>query len=151
MTRRRNRFSQAKVRSTTRAVSAQPLAGFDAFTGNPAFDAVPSEVSAAVTRVVSLIGVEFCRSSTRAAKAASDRRDGVQQGLENRAVMLVSPRDFYRQGDALAVDDHVALGARFAPVGRVGTGGQAAPFGGHAAAVQAGPAPIELTELAIAS
>ena len=104
-----------------------------------------------MTRVVSLIGVEFCRSSTRAAKAASDRRDGVQQGLENRAVMLVSPRDFYRQGDALAVDDHVALGARFAPVGRVGTGGQAAPFGGHAAAVQAGPAPIELTELAIAS
>jgi hypothetical protein len=62
----------------------------------------------------------------------------VQQGLENRAVVFISGRDFYRQRDALAIDHHVALGARFTPIGRVGAGGLPAPFGCHAAVVERG-------------
>src|SRR5690349_1227124 len=84
-------------------VPAQSFAGFDAFTGNPAFDAAPSEVSAAVTRIVSFIGVEFFGPSTRATQAALDGRDGIQQGLENQAVVLVRPRDLYGQRDAVAI------------------------------------------------
>src|SRR5689334_17779280 len=116
------------------AVPTQPLAGFDAFTGNTAFDAAPSKVSAAVTRIVGFIGVEFFRPPTRATKATLDGRDRVQQGLENRAIMLVCPRDFHGQGDALALDDHVALGTRFTPIGRVGPGERPALLGRHAAA-----------------
>jgi hypothetical protein len=57
-----------------------------------------------VTRIVDSIGMQFFRPATRAAKAASDRRDGVQQGLERRAVVLISRRDAYRQRESLAVD-----------------------------------------------
>ena len=130
------------------AVPAQPLAGVDAFTRDPALDAALAQVPAAVTRIVGLIGVDFFGPSPRAAQAAADGWDGLQQGLEHRAIMVIRGREFDRQRDALAVDDHVALGARFAPVGRVGPREQAAPFGRHAAAVQAGPAPIEFIKLA---
>ena len=60
--------------------------------------------------------------------------------------MVISGREFDRQRDALAVDDHMTLGACFAPVGRVGPGQRATPFGRHA--VQAGPAPVEFIQLA---
>ena len=123
MVSRRKRFNHARVRSTTRAVPAQPLARFDAFTSDPALDAVLAQVGAAVTRIVSLIGMEFFGPSPRATQAALNGRDGLEQGLEARAVVVISRREFDRQGDALAVDDHVALGPGFAPIGRVGAGG----------------------------
>ena len=151
MVNRRKRFNHARVRSTTRAVPTQALAGVDPFTGNPAFDAALAQVGAAVTRIVGFIGVEFFGPSARATKAALDGRDGVQQGLEKRAVVVISGGEFDRQRDALTIDDHVALGACFASVGRVGAGERPAPFSRHAAAVQAGPAPVEYPQLAIAS
>jgi len=73
------------VRSTTRAVPAQPLAGVNAFTGNAALDAAFSQVRAAVTRIVRLIGMEFLGPLTRPATLAFNGRDGLQQGLEDRA------------------------------------------------------------------
>jgi hypothetical protein len=43
------------------SVRAQPLAGLNASTGNPPLDAAFAQVSAAVTRIVSFIGMEFLR------------------------------------------------------------------------------------------
>src|SRR5205085_7337167 len=129
------------------AVPAQPFAGFNAFTSNAALDAALAQVSAAVARIVGLVGVDFFGPSPRATQAAANGRDGVQQGLERRAIVVISGREFDRQRDALAVDDHMTLGARFAPVGRVGSRERAAPFSRHAAAVQTGPAPIEFVKL----
>jgi hypothetical protein len=84
----------------------------------------------------------------RAAQAAANGRDCVQQRLESRAIVVIGGREFDRQGDALPVDDYVALGPGFAPIGRVGAGERPAPFGWHAAAVQVSPAPIEFPQLA---
>jgi hypothetical protein len=44
---------------------------------------------------------------------------GVQQRLERRAIVVISGCEFDGQGDALPVDDHMALGPGFAPIGRV--------------------------------
>jgi putative adhesin len=43
------------------SVRGQPLAGLNASTGNPPLDAALAQVSAAVTRIVSFIGMEFLR------------------------------------------------------------------------------------------
>jgi hypothetical protein len=148
MVSRRKRFSHARVRSTTRAVPAQPFAGLNASTSDAALDAALSEVSAAKTVVVSLIGMEFLGPTAGSTVPAFDGRDGFQHGREDRAVLSMGARDFDRQRDALAVDHHVALGARFAPIGRIRAGEWAALFGRHAGAVQAGPAPINAVSLA---
>jgi hypothetical protein len=59
---------------------------------------------------------------TRATQAAANGRDGLQQRLEERPVVVIGRRDFDRQRDALAVNYQMTLSACFAPVGRVGTG-----------------------------
>jgi hypothetical protein len=105
MVSRRNRFTHASVRSTTQR--CRP---------NHSLESMP-------LRAIRLL----CRVSAGKRGSDAHRRPyrhavfpaGVQQGLERRAVVLISRRDAYRQRESLAVDPHVALGARFAPVGRV--------------------------------
>lgn len=53
------RSAGAFAKDFTLRCRREPLAGVDAFTGNPAFDAALSQVGAAVTRIAGFIGVEF--------------------------------------------------------------------------------------------
>jgi hypothetical protein len=113
-----------------------------------ALDAPLSEANAAKTVIVRFIGVEFVRPAARPTIAALDGRDGVPPRGKGRAGLPVGARDFDGQRDAVALDHHVALAARFASIGGVGAGGLPTAFGRYAAPIPAGPAPIEMAELA---
>jgi hypothetical protein len=119
MVNRRKRFSHANVRSTTHRWRREPLAGVDAFTGDAALDAALAQVSAAVMRIVGFIGVDFSGRRRGRPKRPRMGSGGVQQRLERRAIVVISGCEFDGQGDALPVDDHMALGPGFAPIGRV--------------------------------
>ena len=69
--------------------------------------------------VVGLVGVQLGGPPTRPPGALPDRRHGVDQGLEEPAVVGVGRAEASRERDAARVHDKVALGPRLAAIGRV--------------------------------
>lgn len=80
--------------------------------------------------VVALVGVQFGWATSWPARALADRRHGIDQRFQELAVMPVGRRDFQGEGDAIGIDEDVALGARFAAVRRVRPGLLAPLFAG---------------------
>jgi site-specific DNA recombinase len=101
------------------AVAPQSGRALDAFAGDAAADTPAAQVAPAVAHVVGLVGVDRARAAARAAPPPLQRRDRLQQRLEQPVVGPLRPAQPGREWDALAVDRDVVLGARFAPVRRV--------------------------------
>jgi hypothetical protein len=78
----------------------------------------PAAGAAATAVVIAFVGVQLARPLARASDALPDRRHGVEQGLEEPAVVDVRGAEQERERDAAGVHEHVPLGARLAAVGR---------------------------------
>lgn len=110
------------------AMSTEPLARVDTAPGDARSDVTGAQRAAAAPMIVGFVGVQFCGTTLRTASAAvSDRRDRVDQGLEDAAVVAVGAREFERKRDALGVGEKMAFGARTRTVGGIGAG-KLAPF-----------------------
>ena len=73
------------------AVFSQPLTAFNASAGNPAQDAFGLQIGPATAVVIALVSMQFPRALARPARQASERRDGVNAGLEQHGVVPVGP------------------------------------------------------------
>lgn len=74
--------------------------------------------------------------------ALADRRDGIDDGLQHPAVVHVSAPQLQRNGNALGVDEDVALRAQLAAINWA-RAGRRAPFCGNRGAVERGTACID--------
>jgi hypothetical protein len=83
--------------------------------------------------VVPLVGVQLGWALARPACALPDRRHGVEQRLEQPAVVDVGGAEQERERDAAGVDQDVPLAARPAAVGRARAGELAPLFAGNEA------------------
>ena len=102
------------------AVFSQPLTAFNASAGNPAQDAFGLQIGPATAMVIALVSMQFPRALARPARQASERRDGVNAGLEQHGVVPVGPTDQHHQWNATSVYDNVPLGSQFPSVCRIG-------------------------------
>ena len=112
------------------AVAAQAFAGFDAAPSDARDDGAAAQRAPAAGKIVALIGVQLGGTTAGPAGALTDRRNRVDGGFQHAAVVDVGRRQDYGQRNAVGIDDHVALGARFAAVGRVRAGVLAPLFAG---------------------
>jgi len=102
------------------AMASQAVLRFDAAPGDPVFDATYSARVTAFPEIVSLVGMGFVRTTARATTAgAFERRNGVQQGLEELTVVDVRRGQEDRERDALGVRHKMALAARSAFIRRI--------------------------------
>ena len=119
------------------AMAPELLAGLDTLAGDAAADAASVEVPSAAGDIVRLVSVELQRSLTWSARPtawAEDRRDVVDEVLEEPRVVRVRGREADDQGDAPTVDHKMALRARFAAIRRIRPGFLAPLFAGTLAA-----------------
>jgi hypothetical protein len=103
---------------------------FDAAPGDADLDPAPVEVAAAAGIVVALVGVQLLGSAARSSGSVAmpaDAGDGVEQRLEQLAVVGVGRREKHVERQPLVINQQVVLGAGFAPVNRV-RAGQLAPL-----------------------
>ena len=114
-------------------VSAQALAALDAVAGDTRNDGPPSQRLSAECEIIALVGVQLGWASSWAARALPDRRRGIDDFLQQLAVMPVGWRNPHGQGDAVGIDEDMAFGARLATVRRVRPGRLAPLFAGTAA------------------
>ncbi len=105
-------------------VPAQPLAGIHALAGDAHPDAPPVQEATAAGDVVGLIGMQLLRPFAGTTPRASDGRNGVDEVLEDGAVMPVGPGQPEGERRAPSVGNDMALRARFAAVRRVRSGGR---------------------------
>ena len=112
------------------SVSAETLAAFDATPGNPRNDRSLAQRTPAVSEVVALVGMQFGRSPPGPARTLADRRHGIDQRLQQLAVVPVGRRDLQGEGDAIGIDEDVTLGAQLAAIRQVRAGLFAPLFAG---------------------
>lgn len=115
------------------AVPAQALAAFDAAAGDPGNDGALAQGAPAVGEIVGLVGVQFGGATARPADALADGWHRIDQRLQELAVVPVGSRDGQGEGDAIGINEDVALGARLAAVGGVRPSLLAPLFAGTAA------------------
>jgi hypothetical protein len=119
------------------AMATELLTGLDDFASDATADAALTQVLAAAGDVVRLVGVELQRALARSpwpAARPEDRRDVVDEVLEEPRVVRVRRREAEDQGDTSAVDHKMALRARFAAIRRIRPGRFAPLFAGTLAA-----------------
>ena len=104
------------------SVSAKTLAALDATPGDPRNDRSLAQRLPAVCKVVALVGVQLGRAAPGPARTLADRRHGIDQRLQQLAVVPVGWRDPQGERDAVSIDEDVALGARLAAIRRVRAG-----------------------------
>ena len=104
------------------AVTAQALTGVDALAGNAHPDVAARQRPAAARNVIGFVGMGFVRALAAAPVGLPDRGHGIEQFLEDGAVVAGGPRQPLRQRESAAFGQNVPFGARFAPIGGVGTG-----------------------------
>ena len=104
------------------AMASQPLGAVDAAPGNPRLDAAPARRSSTVREVVTLISMRLRRSPLRPADARADRRHGIDQFVEEPAIVDVCCGEPDGERDALGVSNEMAFGAGSTAIGRIGTG-----------------------------
>jgi hypothetical protein len=115
MARRRRRWSQAIVRSTTPAIMAEFLAAFDA--------AAPAG-GATGAGIIGLVAMHFVGTAAASPARAPDRRDRVEGGFEHQAVVAIGRAQQAGKRGAAAIDHDMVLGPQLAAIGCV----RAAPF-----------------------
>ena len=104
------------------AVTAKLLAGIDTSSGDAWPDLAAVTCVAAAAMVIRLVGVQLVRAPSGSAALARDRRDGIDQRLEGRAVVDVRAGQEKPQRNAAPVRDQMALGAGSASIRRVRPG-----------------------------
>ena len=113
------------------AVAAEALGAVDAGPGDARGDAALAQDVPHRAAPVGLVGVQLLRPSARpAAPAAAHRRDGVEGGLGQPAVVPVGRAERQAERRALGVGEDAVLRARLAPVGRVRAGLRTPLFAG---------------------
>src|SRR4051812_13786237 len=108
-------------------MAAEALPALDAAPGDPGDDGTPAQCPPAVGEVVSFVGMELGRSTPRPAGALADCRYGIDQILQQLAVVPIGRRNPQGKGDAVGVHKDVALEARLAAIRWV-RAGFLAPF-----------------------
>ena len=104
------------------AMTAQTLLALDALAGDTHPDAPPPQMLAAAFAVVGFVRMELVGPAPGPAGLALDRGQRIDHLLEHHRVMPVRTRDAEHHRRAVGVGQHMALGAEFAPVGRVRSG-----------------------------
>lgn len=112
------------------AVPPELLTRLDPRSGDPTLDAACMEEALVLARAIPLVGVELVRTSPGAADAPADRRDGVDETLEDRGLVDIGGREALGEGDAVRVGNQMALRARFAAIRRIRPGRWAPLFAG---------------------
>src|SRR4051794_1141864 len=111
-------------------MASQARAAVDAAPGNPIADPPLAQGTPAPRLVIGLVGVELVRAPAGPAAALADRRHGVDQLVEEAAVVDICCGDPQGERNAVGVGDDVALGPGPAAVGRIGAGFLAPLFAG---------------------
>src|SRR5688500_10747436 len=97
------------------AMATQALAGVDALARDATADVAAAQRLAAAGDVVALIGVHLGRPLAPPPIGLLDRRDGIEQLLEDDGVVTVRPGQERSERDPAAVSHNMALRARFSP------------------------------------
>src|SRR5215203_836198 len=105
----------------------QSVRAVDALAGDADFDAPRAQGGAAAWNVIGLIGVSLRWAGAPLPGGPRDRRHGIEDRLENGAVVAVGARQAPTQGDAASVDHKMALRARFTAICWI-RAGRDAPF-----------------------
>jgi hypothetical protein len=104
------------------AMPSQALAVFDATPGNTRLDGAPTQRLSALWEIVTLVGMQLGRSPAGPPPTLVNWRHGVDQLVEEPAVVDICRAEPDSEWDAPSVGDQVALGAGAAAIGRVGAG-----------------------------
>jgi hypothetical protein len=110
------------------AMAPETLRGLDAAPSDARGDPASATSRPRRARVVALVGVQLVGTQARPSDRLLDGRYAVEQGLEQSGVGHVRAAQLDGEGDALAVDKDVVLGARPAAVGRIRTDSIRAPL-----------------------
>ena len=130
------------------AMAAQPLAGVDAFAGDAHPDVALGKRPATARDVVGLVGMQLVRALAAPAVGLLDRRDGIEQLLEDDRVVAVGRRSGAWPAGGRRGRSQCGVSC---PVCRDPWGWdrpRRPPFGRDAGAVQRGPAPVDLAGFA---
>ena len=103
------------------AMPAEAFAGIDAFAGDADPDVTLGQGPAAAGIVVALVGMQLGGAFAPLASRRLDRRDGIEQRIEDHRVVAIGPRQQRGEREAAALDHNMALRSRFPPIRRVGT------------------------------
>jgi hypothetical protein len=107
------------------SLSAQPRGGLHPTAGDPRSDAAAADRLPAGRVVIAFVGVQLGRAPARSTGSSpwpDDCWDGVHQLLQQQRVVGVGRRQADSQRDPGGIDQQVVLGARLAPVDRIGAG-----------------------------
>lgn len=110
------------------AVLAEPLPAVDAAAGDARRDVAAPAGAPATALVARLVGVQLVGPLPWPARLAADRRHGIEQRFERRAVVNIGAGQQEGERNAAPVGDEVALGAGTAAIDRVRSGGFAPLF-----------------------
>jgi hypothetical protein len=105
------------------AMATESLAGVDALARDPNADAVPTQEATTPWDIVRLVSMQLGRALPSLAARSPDARDGIDELLEDGAVMSVGAGQADRERGAASVRNKMALRARFAAIRRVRAGG----------------------------
>jgi hypothetical protein len=104
------------------AMASHTLAALDAASGDPIADAALAQVAMAARDIIGFVSIELVGSPTRPSPTLADGRHGIDQLVEEAAVVNVCRGDPQGERDARGVGDDGALGPGPAAIGRVGAG-----------------------------
>ncbi len=104
------------------AMPPQSVVALDPLASDACGDAPMLEMLAAAVDIVGLVGVQLAWSTSWTPGLAGDRRQGIDQFLEDHRVVPVGSGHAERQGNAVAIDDQMPLAAELAAIGRVRPG-----------------------------
>jgi hypothetical protein len=112
------------------SMAPQTLAALDAASGDAVADAALAQVTMAARHIIGFVSVELGGSPARPAAALVHRRHGIDQFVEEAAVVNICRGDPQGERDALGVGDNMTLGPGTAAIGRIGASLLAPLFAG---------------------
>lgn len=128
------------------AVAAQALAAADSLPGDAVLDPTPSQIGPTARDVVRFVRVHLLGPLAWSPRThAPHRRNRVEERLEDPAIVDIRGAGENGQWYAVSVHGQVALGARLAPVSRIGSRVLTTVLCGDAGTIQRYAAPVDLT------
>ena len=112
------------------AMTAQTLTALDALTGDAHPDVTLGQGTAAAGNIIGFVGMGLVRPLAAPSVGLHDRGYGIEQLLKDHRVVAVGPGQHLGERHSAAVGQNVPFGARFAPIGGVGTDEVAPLFAG---------------------
>jgi hypothetical protein len=112
------------------AMFTKSFTAFNSLPGDPGSDPTLSQNLAVTPTVVSLVSVQFLRTSPWPTSPTPDRRDRIHHHFQGRRFIDIRGGVPYDERDALSFDHKMALRALFSSIRRVGAGGFAPPGAG---------------------